>query len=110
MGIVNCWFIAKHNDEFEHSGKILKNDTLSKAHPIILASVRFLTGLTLSLLRELKYSFIAPAAIQFACLVYVISKLPYSKTAVSVRAIINEAVILVIIAVNIIYSLDVMNA
>ena len=82
---------------------------MSKLHPVILV-VRFLTGLTLSLLREVKYGFIAPIAIQLAYVALIIFRHPYKKAAVSIRAIINEAVIVVIFAVNVVYGLETMNA
>ena len=110
MALVHFWLMYKHSDYFEYTNKTLKHDKLSRMHPAVLFSARFLTGLTLSVLSEFKYGVVVPAGIQLIFLVFVLAKRPYRKTVVSIRAIVNESVIGVIFAVTIVYNFDVMNA
>ena len=110
MAAVHFWLMYKHSDYFQSTNKTLKHDKLSQMHPAVLFSARFLTGLTLSVLSELKYGVIAPAGIQLIFLVFVIAKRPYRKVVVSIRAIINESVVGVIFLVAIVYNFYIMSA
>ena len=110
MAVVHFWLMYKHDQYLEHTNKTLKHDKLSRMHPAVLFSARFLTGLAISVLSEFKYGLAGPATIQLIFLVFVIVKRPYRKTIMSVRAIFNESVIGVIFAATMAYSFDVMNA
>lgn len=106
---LNSFFVVRRGDLFWHNGKLFKKDLLSKSHPVILWVVRFLMGVIIGATNQLSYGIYGVLGLQAIYLFYVSFKRPYKKTAVSIRAIINESVNCFILASAVVYNFYITN-